>query len=353
MIIDLLKTAILENIGPLKDATKGWKKRSCMLCHTQGHGTDTRSRFGIQFSENSIVINCFNCGFSASYNDGKNLSKSFKFFLSQINVPQKFINQVEFEIFKQKNNLKITRDGDNSIENKSKFLLQKWKTINLPKDSLPIKQWLDFNIKDNNFLKVYEYVKKRKISDLDKFYWSPIRDHSINNRLIIPYYYRNNIVGYTARLCYDTTDKSIPKYYQQCPEDFVYNLDNQQPWSRKYTIVNEGVLDAWATDGVGILGEINQSKIDLINRLQKKIIVCPDRDEKGWDLVKAAMDNNWAVSFPKWDSNIKDAAEASKNYGRLLTLYSIISSAISGKEKIKLHWDIERSERNRKLKRNS
>ena len=107
MIFDLLKDAILANIGPLKQAPKGWHKRCCMLCHTQGHGKDTRHRFGIQFNHGteSILINCFNCGFSAGYTEGKDLSKSFKFFLTQLNVDEKFIKQIEFRIFKQKNQM--------------------------------------------------------------------------------------------------------------------------------------------------------------------------------------------------------------------------------------------------------
>lgn len=348
MIIDLLKEAILPNLGRLKQAPKGWQKRNCMLCHTQGHGADTRSRFGIQFNSNSIAVNCFNCGFSAGYTEGKDLSKAFKFFLNQIHVGEKFIEQIEFEIFKNKNQLNSIREGEKPVEDKLKNLVQKWKPRDLPPDSLPITQWLEFGLEDQNFLKVVDYALGRKIYDLENFYWSPINTHAMNNRLIIPYYYKGDIVGYTGRLCYDSEDKTVPKYYQQCPYDFVYNLDNQQAWARKYAIVTEGVLDAWVIDGISILGEMNQLKADIINKLQKQVIVCPDRDKKGWDLVEVAIENGWSVSFPKWEFGIKDAAKASEKYGRLLTLHSIISSAISGKEKIKLRWTIEQNERERK-----
>lgn len=113
-------------------------------------------------------------------------------------------------------------------------------------------------------------------------------------------------------------------------------------------ILTEGVLDAWVVDGISILGEITRSKIDIINSLQKQIIVCPDRDKKGYDLVKTAIDNKWAVSFPKWDIYIKDAAKAAEKYGRLLTTHSIIASAIHGKDKIRLTWDIQQNERRKR-----
>lgn len=358
MIIDILKDAILQNIGPLKQAPKGWNKRHCMLCHSRGHGKDTRNRFGIQFNTNSIAANCFNCGFSAGYTEGNELSKSFKFLLTQLNINQKFVDQIEFEIFKQRNQIKGIREGDDelpdSTESKLKSLFQKWKPMELPMDSLPITKWLENGLDDPNFLRVVNYAMSRKIFDLDNFYWSPITSHNQNQRLIIPYFYKNKIVGYTSRLCYNVPDKSIPKYFQQCPQDFVYNLDHHQGWSRKYALVTEGVLDAWAVDGISILGEIGQAKIDIINRLQKQVIVVPDGDFKGGDLVNAALENNWAVSFPKWLTrmgDMKDAAAASVKYGRLLTTQSIISSAVTGKDRIQLKWQIEQNERTRRQQR--
>lgn len=352
MIIDILKDEILQNIGPLKQAPKGWQKTCCKLCHTQGHGRDTRNRFGIQFNPTSIAVNCFNCGFSAGYSEGKDLSKSFKFFLSHIGIDQDIIKQIDFEIFKNRNKIAVVRDGETvvDIEAKFKLLFAKWIPVDLPKGAKRIADLLLSGETDADFLEVVEYAIRRKILNLNDFYWSPDKSHSLNKRLIIPYYYRNKIVGFTSRLCFDTNSKEIPKYYQQCPTDFVYNLDHQQDWSRKYVIVNEGVLDAWNTDGVAILGELGQSKIDIINRLQKEVIVCPDRDKKGWDLVKAAIDNKWSVAFPKWDVDIKDASKAAEKYGRLLTLHSIIDSVVSDPDRIQLKWKIEQRERERKRK---
>lgn len=349
MILDLLKDAILQNLGVLKSAPKGWHKRNCMLCHTQGHGKDTRNRFGIQFNPQSIACNCFNCGFSAGYTTGKELSKAMKFFLRQIHVSEEFIKTIEFEIFKEKNKIEILREGQTpeDLESRVKKMFQQWKPMELPPDSLKITEWLEHGLDDPKFLKVVNYAMDRHIYDLDQFYWCPDRAHNLNQRLLIPYYYRRNIVGFTSRLCYDTEDKAIPKYYQQCPLDFVYNLDSQQGWSRKYVLVNEGVLDAWSVDGISTMGEIGQAKVDIINRLQKQVIVCPDRDKKGSDLVEAAIQNNWSVAFPKWPAGIKDAAQASEVYGRLLTTHSIISTAVSGKEKIQLTWNIQNNERKR------
>lgn len=349
MIVDTLTQVIQQNIGTLKSAPKGWFKRDCMLCHTQGHGRDKRKRFGIQFNSNKIVCHCFNCGFTASYAEGEDLSKSFKLFLRQIAVDEKFIKQLEFEIFKHRNYIKTLREGDqeSTLADRVRSMMQKWKPVDLPKDSYSLRFWLENNLDDPDFMSVVSYAISRGIYDIDNFYWSPQKYHNLNQRLIIPYFYKQKIVGFTARLFYDTPDKSIPKYYQQCPQDFVYNLDHQQSHERKYLIVTEGVLDGWTVDGVSTLGEIGQDKIDIINRLGKEVIVCPDRDKKGGDLVRAAIDNNWMVSFPKWEPGIKDASKAAEKYGRLLTLKSIIDSAVSGKEKIEIKWKLDQHARER------
>lgn len=348
MIIDVIKDAILQNIGALKPASKSWQKRNCMLCHTQGHGVDRRGRFGIQFNSQSIAVNCFNCGFSAAYTEGKSLSRSFKFFLNQLNIDSKDIDRIEFEIFKQINKIKAVREGEEESQTKIyKPSYVKWREIQLPNNARPITTLLKLHFANQNFLKVANYAINRRIYNLDEFYWTPEPGHLMNQRLLIPYYFKGKIVGYTGRLAYDTIDKSIPKYYQHCPNDFVYNLDNQEKWNRKYVILTEGVLDAWTVDGVASLGEINKEKIDTINRLQKQVIVCPDRDASGSHLVQAAIENGWAVSFPRWEPGIKDAARAAEKYGRLLTTYSIVQSAVEGKDKIELKWRIESNARQR------
>lgn len=353
MIIDVISDAIKSNIGPLSPAPGKWLKRNCPLCHTQGHSKDTRHRFGIQYSPTNVIMNCFNCQFKAGFSEGKNITKNFELFLQQINIDQKFIDEIKFEIYKQKNQLSSTRDGDNLTtedkELKFKSLTEKWKPIKFPKDTLSITEWLEHDLKDEEFLKVVTYAKQRGIIEFDNFYWNCNTDMNLNQRIIIPYYYNRKLVGYTARLYFDPSKKSIPKYMQECQNDFVYNLDNQIDWARKYVIVTEGVLDAWTVDGVATLGTINQSKIDIINRLQKEVIVNFDRDKAGEHLIDTAIEQNWAVSFPKWDDNIKDASQAAEKYGRLLTTHSIISSAITGKDKILVKWNIESNERNKKI----
>ena len=75
----------------------------------------------------------------------------------------------------------------------------------------------------------------------------------------------------------------------------------------------------------------------MLNIPQKVVIVCPDRDKSGSNLIDVALENNWMVSFPEWENNIKDCADAVKHYGRLYTLKSVIDSAINNKAKIQVY----------------
>ena len=61
--------------------------------------------------------------------------------------------------------------------------------------------------------------------------------------------------------------------------------------------------------------------------------------------MQAAIKNKWSVAFPKWDRDIKDAAQAAVRYGRLLTTYSIVHSAVKNADKIKIMWEIMLNER--------
>ena len=74
----------------------------------------------------------------------------------------------------------------------------------------------------------------------------------------------------------------------------------------------------------------------LLNRLQKQIIVVPDRDQAGSKLVEQAIDLGWSVSMPDWSSNINDIGDAVQIYGRLYALHSIATSAEDSPLKIRL-----------------
>jgi len=74
----------------------------------------------------------------------------------------------------------------------------------------------------------------------------------------------------------------------------------------------------------------------LLNRLNKDIIVVPDRDKAGSKLVERAIELGFSVSMPDWAEGINDIGDAVQRYGRLYTLHSIAMQAEDSALKIRL-----------------
>ena len=70
--------------------------------------------------------------------------------------------------------------------------------------------------------------------------------------------------------------------------------------------------------------------------LDKDIILLPDFDKAGIDTVNIATKRGWAVSFPPWEDDIKDASDAVERYGRLFTVKTILDSVETNATKIKI-----------------
>ena len=118
---------------------------------------------------------------------------------------------------------------------------------------------------------------------------------------------------------------------------YVFNIDRFADSKREIVIVTEGVFDAILIDGVAIQGNsVGPEQAHLIEKLGKRIIVCPDRDEAGTELMLQAAELGWEVSFPPWHVDVKDAADAVQHYGRLATISSIIKHATNNKLKIEV-----------------
>jgi DNA primase len=115
---------------------------------------------------------------------------------------------------------------------------------------------------------------------------------------------------------------------------FVFNIDAQDALNR-YVFVCEGPFDALAVGGVALLtNEISQQQAHIINSLGKEVVVIPDQDHAGLALIKQAIDYDWSVAFPNWHKDIKDPADAVKQYGKLFVIVDAIKTAQQGQIKI-------------------
>lgn len=311
---------ILSLIPSKKKKThSGWTSFNAICCnHYGGHRPDTRGRGGIRVEGQNWVMHCFNCGFKCSFTLGKPISKNTRKYLNWLGIDEVEIQRWSLESLQYKDILDFTiKKKNTSIKFKTK--------------ELPAGEDLDIN---NPKHKVYiDYLLKRKIDIHNyRFIVTPNDNGRNNNRVIIPYYYKNKIVGNTSRFL----DNRIPKFLNDQQSGYVFNT-NKQKHDYTVCIVTEGIFDALSIDGVAVMHDgINDQQSEILNSLGKRIIVVPDRDETGLKIIDRALELGYSVSLPNWHSDIKDVNDAVIKYGKLPTLLSIIQYATSSKIKLEM-----------------
>lgn len=305
-----------------KQTPSGWISVNSPCCHHNGTSADNRQRGGIHIHDEGVSWHCFNCGYKTSWQPGRPLSIKFKKLLQWLSVPDSLINKCTFEALRLKEETAPATKHD---------LVPQFFNKELPVGARPIAEWINESPPDS-IVPVLEYLLSRGFSvDQYPWYWTPTG--SFSQRLIVPFYYQGRTVGYTARLCAET--KTV-KYISEQQPGYVFNLDNQLP-NRQWVFVTEGPLDAVCLDSVAVMSnEASPQQRLLIDRLQRPVVVVPDRDSSGLKLIEQAIEWNWSVSFPEWEPGIKDVNAAVLRYGRLSTLWSVIQSIETAPLKIQL-----------------
>ena len=306
--------------GKRKTTPSGWTSFNAPCCQHNGNSADTRGRGGLISEGDTVSYHCFNCGYKASWQPGRAVSVKLRKLLQWLNCSDDTITKLTFDVMRINEGVEV---AERKIE------LPTFSTVPLPPDAVKIADITEFN---KFSIAIVEYMAARNLNlDDTEYYWSPSLGY--RDRLIIPFYYEKRIVGWTARTI--TADKQ-PKYLMEVQPGFVYGLD-EQGYNKVFAIVCEGQVDAIHVDGCALGGsEINDAQALLINKLNKDIVVVPDRDHAGKKLVEQAIDKGWGVSMPEWSQEINDVGDAVDKYGRLYTLYSIANTAETSPLKIRL-----------------
>lgn len=306
--------------------SSGWMTFNCVACQHNGEPRpDTRRRAGLKLtSENAVVYHCFNCKFATSWKPGQALPKKMKNLLSWCSCDQDTIRKLSFKAWQN-----ISHSTEEVKEKPIQSL--SFDKQDLPKGAKSFTRLFEEHEENIHFVKSFEYMMGRGdvLCDWDNVYWTPLRDQEIldiNKRIIIPFYWGDKIVGYTAR----STIGSRNRYINKMPNDYLFNTQIIQP-QHQYIIVSEGPFDALSINGVATLGDhVTERQLKWLLNTGKEIICLPDREKQGGTLVDVALRNNWYVSFPLWERDIKDAADAVKNMddcihsGQLLTVRQTI-----------------------------
>lgn len=291
---------------------------------------DTRKRAGIlKDADGRTSVFCFNCGFRTGWSPGKSLPSKMKDYFSWLGMPQEELRKLDFNIWQLKQSL------GTSV---SHPIVQKYSDLkffesSLPYNAKPVVTLLEEGCQRSDFLDVMNYLLSRGDEILGgyDYYWSPESRSQINRRILIPFKWEEKIVGWTGRII-DGSSKL--RYLSEVQPHFIFNTQvTKNEW--EYLFVCEGPFDAIAISGISTLGDkITQEQSRWIKHTGKTPIIVPDRTNQGGRLVDIALENEWSVSFPRWDAGVKDAADAVKRYGRLYTIWSIIDASTKNRLEI-------------------
>jgi len=331
--MNLIQNTILNSLPAAKKKTpSGWISFNAPCCIHNGETQDRKKRGGIMNSaDGTLSYHCFNCGYKASYIIGRKLTQKMRQLMGWLGIPDDTIKKLAIEAMRH--------ETSDTTYKKKRFVTFKKKE--LPKNAYGLEVWLEKyiakDLTEPQWQKIdglLNYLKSRGIGpDWYDFMYSPDMHFDFNKRIIIPFYWKGDVVGFTGRM-FEQSEKV--KYYTDVQPGYVFNMDTQD-WSRKFVIVTEGPFDAITISGVSILGsEVNDIQQELIDSLNRKVIVVPDRDRPGEKLINQAIEFGWNVAFPEWDNDITDVADAVLKYGRLFTIQSILNSTESSKLKIDL-----------------
>ena len=308
--MNIIQARVLAALPPKRKMTpSGWDSFNAVCCHHNGEKRDTRKRGGIRFDKDGFSYHCFNCNFKAGWVPGKLFSKNTKNFLSWLSIGDDEVKKLALEALKQKDDIPVP----------DKIMNFELETRALPQDCKTVEEWIKEGCEELEFLEVVAYILDRGM-ELDWYDWMWSQETGYRDRVIIPFYHDERVVGWTGRKIKD----GKPKYLTTAQPGYVFNL-NRQSDDRKFVIVVEGQFDAIAVDGCAIMhNDPNETQIARLNALGREVIVVPDNDRAGCVLIDKAIQQGWSVSLPDWGDDVKDVADAVKKYGRIYTLFTIL-----------------------------
>jgi hypothetical protein len=331
-MIDIAQTVVAAwTQRRTRTTPSGWISANAVCCHHRGHRPDQKGRGGVIADGSSVSYSCFNCGHTAHWQSGRPLSYKMRKLLLWMGLDDGTVRRLALAAL---GTVPVADSPTVEPTAQPQFLERE-----LPQGSRSLYEWAQHwtqtqQTPPDQFLDAVSYVADRGI-DLDRygFAWCESSDKLYNRRVIVPYTHQQQLVGHTARAIYSHIQ---PRYLTDSQPGYVFNVDRQlDNWA--VVVVTEGPFDAMSIDGVAVMhNELNELQVNTIEQLKRPVIVVPDWDRAGRQLVDQALEYQWNVSFPLWRSRYKDINSAVCDLGKLFVLKTILDSAEHSNLKIQL-----------------
>lgn len=303
--------------GKRKQTPSGWISFNCPLCG------DRRSRGGLKPNDQGWSFHCFNCGSTSSFVLGRSVGYKAKMLLEHLGVPEPEINALNLESLRHRSIHGILDDRARVANTLSDIAFEEF--TDFPPASEFITPELPL---------YWNYLRDRKVPE-DFPAMTTIRTdgiHWVRPHVTIPFTYDGKVVGWCARFL----DGKAPKYINHTQPGYVFGTEFQHTdW--QYAIVVEGIFDALSIGGLAVMhNTVSDAQARLIRNLGREVIVVPDQDKAGLELVDRALELGWSVSIPEWPKGVKDVNDAVVKFGKLATLLTIMQSRETSRIKIEL-----------------
>ncbi len=306
-----------------KPSPQGWLSFNAVCCQHNGQSPDRRGRGGIKATESGWSYHCFNCSYTASFILGRTLGFKARRLLGWMGVPDNEIEMLNLESLRHRNIHGILEDRQRVANIVSGIEFAE-------SDDFPPYT----EVVTPEFPLYWNYIRQRRVPE-DFPVMTSIKTDGANwtrPYVLIPFTYDNQVIGWTARFL----DNKIPKYINHSQPGYVFGTDLQQPaW--RYVIVTEGIFDALSIGGLALMhNTISDGQAKLIRSLGREVIVVPDQDMPGTELIDRAVELGYSVSIPAWPDHVKDVNDAVIEYGRLGTLLTIMAARETSRIKIEI-----------------
>lgn len=333
--MEQVKRIILSHLPAQAKHTRKCISFNCPCCVYMGERrADTRGRGGLFIEADTIGYNCFNCRFKCLYKAGEGLSFRMKKFLELLGVPSIEISRIRFEELRNSSITYKVLGSVSTTVSKPRLDID-FEDVELPRNTCLLHDLISDNSASEDVLDVISYAIDRGVSNHPYLMWVNDTYNKFNRRLMIPYIFRDKVVGYTAR-CIDPCKKN-ERYVSVSPNTskYVFNADCLFK-NRKYLIITESPIDSILYDGVATMNfQATKKQINLINEFKGEKIVVPDFGSGGLSMIDTATSEGWGVYFPEWNTKF-DLGEASQLYGRIFVLERILTQYVKNSIEIKI-----------------
>ena len=115
--------------GKRKTTPSGWTSFNAPCCHHNGSTADTRGRGGLISEGDTVSYHCFNCGYKASWQPGRGVSKKLRQLLVWLGTPDDAINKLTLDVMRINEGVEVKQ---------RKIEIPTFETVPLPADAIKL-----------------------------------------------------------------------------------------------------------------------------------------------------------------------------------------------------------------------